>query len=118
MPRNGTLTHTVDGARPVRAGTAQDESWYDAWIKNSTQVLGPENHADFLAATRNPATVHAMLEDYRAGIGIDRRNDESDRAAGRRIECPTLVVWSTGHHLAEQAPADLAASLSAFVRET
>ena len=27
----------------------------------------------------DPATVHAMLEDYRAGLGIDRAHDEADR---------------------------------------
>ncbi|WP_130445298.1 hypothetical protein [Kribbella rubisoli] len=65
-------------------------------------------------------------------------------AAGRRIECPTLALWSTdddlerlygnpvevwrpwcgqveghgiksGHHMAEQEPEDLANSLSAFL---
>ena len=74
---------------------ADPETWYQAWTTNSPDALGPENHADFLAAIRNPATVHAMVEDYRAGLGVDRRADEADRAAGRRIECPTLVLWST-----------------------
>jgi haloacetate dehalogenase len=123
---------------------ADPETWYDAWTKNSPQALGPENHADFLAAIRNPATVHAMLEDYRAGITVDRRNDEADRAAGRRIECPTLALWSTDddmeqiygdvvavwrpwcreveghgikstHHVAERNPDDLVRSLRAFL---
>ncbi|NUR95418.1 MAG: alpha/beta hydrolase, partial [Kribbellaceae bacterium] len=65
---------------------ADPETWYNAWTTNSPQALGPENHADFLAAIRDPATVHAMLEDYRAGLTVDRANDEADRAAGRRIE--------------------------------
>ena len=45
-------------------------------------------------AIHDPATVRAMLEDYRAGLGVDRAHDEADRAAGRRITCPTLVLWS------------------------
>jgi haloacetate dehalogenase len=123
---------------------ADPETWYRAWTTNSPQKLGPENHADFLAAIRDPATVHGMLEDYRAGLGIDRRNDEADRAAGRRIECPTRVLWSTdddmeqiygdviavwqpwcrqvdghgiksGHHVAEHAPDDLVQSLLDFL---
>jgi haloacetate dehalogenase len=136
----------AQSAKPAeRVICADPETWYDAWTKNSPQALGPENHADFLAAIRTPATVHAMLEDYRAGLGIDRHNDESDRAAGRRIECPTLVLWSTdddleqlygnpvevwrswcrqveghgiksGHHMAEQAPEDVANSLSTFLQ--
>ncbi|MFG1907882.1 alpha/beta fold hydrolase [Kribbella sp. NPDC048928] len=123
---------------------ADPETWYNAWTTNSPQALGPENHADFLSAIRNPATVHAMLEDYRAGLTVDRRNDEADRAAGRRIECPTLALWSTDddmeqlygdvvavwrpwcrqvegrgikstHHIAERNPEDLVRALRAFL---
>ncbi|MEU4392511.1 alpha/beta hydrolase [Kribbella sp. NPDC023855] len=123
---------------------ADPETWYRAWTENSPSQLGPENHADFLAAIRDPATVHAMLEDYRAGLGPDRRADEEDRAAGRQITCPTLVLWSTKddieqlygdpcevwrpwapsvvghgidstHHVAERNPADLVRSLRAFL---
>jgi haloacetate dehalogenase len=36
-----------------------------------------------------------MCEDDRAGLGIDRTHDEADRRAGRRLACPTLVVWAT-----------------------
>ena len=77
---------------------------------NSPQAFGPENHADFLAAIRNPATVHAMLEEYHAGLTVDRRNDEADRAAGRRIECPTLALWSTDDDM-EQIYGDVVAVL-------
>ena len=123
---------------------ADPDTWYEAWTKNSPQALGPDNHADFLAAIRNPATVHAMLEDYRAGLTIDRHNDEADRAAGRRIECPTLALWSTDddmeqlygdvvdvwrpwcrevdgygikstHHIAEHNPQDLVRALRTFL---
>ena len=108
--------------------------------------MGEENHADHLAAIGDPETVRAMLEDYRAGLGIDRAADEADRCAGRRITCPTLVLWSrhddledlfgdpraiwadwttdlrgggpidSGHHMAEEAPDDLAAALIPFLQ--
>jgi haloacetate dehalogenase len=42
----------------------------------------------------DPATVEAMCEDYRAGATIDVDDDDADRAAGRQIACPTLVLWS------------------------
>jgi haloacetate dehalogenase len=48
---------------------------------------------DYLDRIDNPAAVRAMCEDYRAGASIDREIDASDRAAGRRIECPLLVLW-------------------------
>ncbi|WP_432876887.1 ANTAR domain-containing protein [Kribbella sp. CA-245084] len=41
---------------------AAPETWYDAWTTNSPSALGPDNHADFLTAIRDPATVHAMLD--------------------------------------------------------
>ena len=43
---------------------------------------------------RDPAQVHAICEEYRAAAGIDREHDRADRAAGRRITCPVLVLWS------------------------
>jgi haloacetate dehalogenase len=132
-------------AKPAeRVICADPETWYQAWTANSPDALGPENHADFLAAIRDPATVHAMVEDYRAGLGVDRRADEADRAAGRRVECPTLMLWSTlddmeevygdpvavwkpwcrqvtgrgiesTHHIAENAAADLVDCLTDFL---
>lgn len=86
------------------------------------------------------------LRGYRAGLGIDRAHEEADRAAGRRVTCPLLVLWSSrdnledlhgdplavwrewsidlrgggpidpGHHMAEEAPDELAAALLAFLR--
>ena len=50
---------------------------------------------DYLARIENPMLVRAMCEDYRAGATIDRELDEADRAAGRRIACPLLVLWGT-----------------------
>ncbi len=132
-------------AKPAeRVICADPETWYEAWTSNSPDALGPDNHADFLAAIRNPATVHAMVEDYRAGPTIDREIDEADRAAGRQITCPTMMLWSTRddmeqiygdplavwrpwcpqivghgidstHHVAEQAPGSLVESLREFL---
>ncbi len=38
--------------------------------------------------------VRATLEDYRAGLTIDRRHEETDRAAGVRLQCPVPILWS------------------------
>jgi hypothetical protein len=35
------------------------------------------------------------LEDYRAGLGVDRAADDTERSAGRWVQCPTLIAWST-----------------------
>jgi haloacetate dehalogenase len=42
----------------------------------------------------DPGTVGAMCEDYRAGATIDVAHDDDDRAAGRTIDCPVLVLWA------------------------
>lgn len=136
---------------PERVISADPDAWYRTdgraqamGTQNSSGAMGAENHADFLAAVHDAATVHAMVEDYRAGLGVGRAADDADRAAGHRITCPTLVLWSTGddmeqlygdvlavwepwttdvrggpidsgHHMAEEAPAALAAALTRFL---
>lgn len=47
----------------------------------------------YRTAWRRPATVQAICEDYRAGFGIDSDLDRADRAAGRKITAPLLVLW-------------------------
>jgi len=118
----------------------------DAWYTAGPDLMGEEAYADYRRAIHDPATVHAMMEDYRAGLGVDRRHDDDDRRAGRRVECPTLVLWATqddleklygdvlavwrpwasdlrggtidsGHHMAEEAPEALAAELLTFLAE-
>lgn len=49
--------------------------------------------AAYLDAFRNPATVHAMCEDYRAAATTDLDHDRADRAAGRTVGCPVLALW-------------------------
>jgi haloacetate dehalogenase len=118
----------------------------DAWYRTDPERTGAEACQDFHRAVHDPETVHAMCEDYRAGLGVDRAADDADRAAGRTIGCPTLVVWATrddmeelygdpvavwrswaddvrglavdsGHHLAEDAPEELAAAIAGFVAQ-
>jgi len=114
----------------------------DTWYTATPDQLG-EAWDDYRRAIHDPETVFAMCEDYRAGLGIDRAADDADRAAGRTIDCPVLVGWATrddmeplygdpvsvwrdwapdvrgvafdsGHHIAEDAPAPLAAALRDF----
>ncbi|WP_350348479.1 alpha/beta hydrolase [Agromyces sp. G08B096] len=127
---------------PERVITADPEAWYGA--KADPETMGAENHAELMRAVRDPAVVRAMLEDYRAGLTIDAAHEAADRAAGRRIEAPLLLLWSlrddleelvgdpreiwrawadhveghgidSGHHQAEEAPADVASALLSFV---
>lgn len=126
--------------KPERAILSDPEAWYGG----SRKQMGAEAYNDYRAAIRDPKTVHTMIEDYRAGLGIDRKHDEEDRQAGRRISCPTLVLWSLqddlqtlygdvldvwrpwttalqgrglqcGHHMAEEIPEELAGELLMFI---
>jgi haloacetate dehalogenase len=86
---------------------------------------------------------HAACEDYRAGESYDATADEADLKAGRKIACPTLVLWGTdyvakraaspldvwqdwcddvrgesivsGHFLAEEAPEEVLKALVPFL---
>lgn len=58
--------------------------------------FAPEAFEDYLRCFRNPETIHAICEDYRAAVTLDFAQDEEDRRAGRRIECPVLALW--GRH--------------------
>lgn len=72
----------------------------DAWYRLDPASMGEENHADVAAAVARPEVQHAMCEDYRAGLGVDRAADDADKAAGRKIVSPLLVLWGTGDDLA------------------
>ena len=64
------------------AKTAQGLSFFD-----------PRALAEYKRYMRNPATVHAMCEDYRATATIDFAMDTKDFEAGRKITCPVLLLW-------------------------
>jgi haloacetate dehalogenase len=73
--------------KPERAILADPAAWYGAHAPGRGAALGEENHADHLAAIHDPDTVRAILEDYRAGLGVDRAADEAgldDGPARRR----------------------------------
>jgi haloacetate dehalogenase len=117
----------------------------DAWYQGEPNSMGEENYAEWRSAMRNPDVVRGMLEDYRAGRTVDAEDERADRAAGRRLEQPVLVLWSTkddledlygnpleiwrhwadelaghgidsGHHVAEEAPEALVNAIVPFLR--
>ncbi len=57
-------------------------------------TFDPGVRAAYLAAISDAGHVHAICEEYRAAAGLDRDHDRADRAAGRRIGCPLLALWS------------------------
>jgi haloacetate dehalogenase len=65
------------------------------WGSPATAFPG-EVRAAYVQALRDPAHVHAICEEYRAAATLDREHDRADWAAGRRIACPLLALWSAG----------------------
>jgi haloacetate dehalogenase len=79
-------------AKPAEEVITAHPDW---WFRVAgPEAMGAEAHAELWEALRDPAVVHGMCEDYRAGLTIDRAHDEADRAAGRQVQCPLLVVWA------------------------
>jgi haloacetate dehalogenase len=60
----------------------------------------PEVRAAYRDALRDPDHLHAICEEYRAAVSLDRGHDAADRQAGRRIACPVLALWSAEGGLA------------------
>ena len=66
---------------------------------SAPESFSPDLRAAYADALRNPATVHAICEEYRAAVTHDVAHDRADRAAGRRIACPMLALWAAGNAL-------------------
>ena len=64
-----------------------------AW-GSPASVFDAEVREAYVGALRNPASIHAICEEYRAAATLDREHDAEDRLAGRRIRCPVLALWS------------------------
>jgi len=104
-------------------------------------AVTPEAYAEYLRCFRDPATIHAACEDYRAAASIDLQHDDADLS--RKIACPVLALWAergpmnrlfdvlatwreraehvtgkalpSGHFLPEEAPDQTLAELRAFL---
>jgi haloacetate dehalogenase len=105
------------------------------------EVFAPEAYAEYQRCFRDPKTIHATCEDYRAAATIDLTHDEADQ--DRKVECPLLALWGengvveklydpldvwrrhasdvrgralpTGHFLAEEKPEETAEELIPFL---
>jgi len=76
---------------------------FDTWSSDLAAIT-PEHRAAYLDAM-TPRTAAAICADYRASFFLDRDHDAADRANGRRISAPTLVVTGTEETQLDDAPA-------------
>jgi haloacetate dehalogenase len=82
---------------------------YFHWFNYLRPAPGPENdlktqndaakarakgeiQLEYLRTASDPANIHAMCEDYRAGATIDMQHDEADMH--KKIACPLRVLWA------------------------
>ena len=82
---------------------------YFHWFNYLRAAPGPENELkaandaaaaratsevqlEYLRSMRDPATIHAMCEDYRASASLDMKFDEADQ--DKKITCPLRVLWA------------------------
>jgi haloacetate dehalogenase len=105
------------------------------------EMFVPEAYAEYERCFRDPKTIHASCEDYRAAATIDLEHDEADR--DQRVECPLLALWGEkgvverlyevlevwreyarnvrgrtlpcGHYLAEERPGEMVGELVSFL---
>ncbi len=104
------------------------------------EAITPEVFDEYLRCFRDPATIHASCEDYRAAASIDLDHDDADLET--KLACPLLAMWGEkaamhrlydvlacwreraadvrgralpcGHYLPEEAPEETAAELMRF----
>lgn len=134
---------------------------YFHWFNYLRAAPGPENELqtandaaaarattdvqkEYSRAQRDPANIHGMCEDYRAGASIDLDHDKMDQDKGNKIRCPFLTLWAErgamgrlydvrdvwkgyaanvsgkglpgGHNLQEDSPNEVLAELIPFLK--
>ncbi len=112
---------------------------FATWATDCNAIAAEQREAYLRALT--PSTAAAMCADYRASFHLDREHEAVDRATGRRIACPVLLVtgedetqlvdapnvwgaWTEdlaatrapgGHFIPEEAPQELSGMLASFL---
>jgi haloacetate dehalogenase len=128
---------------PERLIGADPEFFIKSLIEGQLETPGavePAAFAEYLRCYRDPATHHAICEDYRAAATIDLDHDAADAQA--RVKAPLLALWAAkgtvgalydvletwrekalhveghaldcGHSLPEERPTETTAALAAF----
>jgi haloacetate dehalogenase len=85
------------GDLPERMLAADPDAYLDtalAKMAGGLERIDPLALDAYRTAFRSPHVRHAICEDYRAAASEDLEHDASDAAAGRKLACPVLVLWS------------------------
>ena len=124
---------------PERLLAAEPEK---ALFRGGSEAIASGAMEEYVRCLRDPETIHATCEDYRAAATLDYEHDAEDREAGRRIACPLLALWGSrgfleghydvlevwrgwandvqgrsidsGHYIPEEAPEETLSEIRAF----
>ena len=123
------------------------EDWFFAHTsreKKDKDFFHPLALNDYLSCIKNPETISAICEDYRAAATIDIIDDKKSRDDNIKIKVPLLVLWgnkgkleqwyetiliwqkycsqevkgkaiNSGHYLAEENPDEVIENIKAFL---
>ena len=112
--------------------------------KKDKNFFSPNALSDYLECVKNPRTIEAICEDYRAASTIDLRDDKISRENKVKLNIPLMVLWgnkgkieqwyepisiwenycsaevrgfgiNTGHYLAEEAPKEIIKCVREFL---
>jgi haloacetate dehalogenase len=149
VPTYYIYTHVTEGFinayfhwfQNVRRFPIPEDSIKATFVGRNTATMN-EIQAENFRVQSDPANIHGMCEDYRAGASIDLDHDKAD--LNKKIACPLLVLWANpgamanlydvlsiwkergtnvsgkgmpgGHNMQEGAPAQVLAELQAFLK--
>jgi haloacetate dehalogenase len=123
------------------------EEWFFAHTsreKKKDDFFSPKALNDYLECVKNPETINAICEDYRAAASIDLIDDKISRENKIKIKIPILILWGkkgkigqwyeplsiweeychkkvigygidTGHYLAEENPEEIIKNINEFL---
>ena len=130
---------------PEKMIASDPEYFLRRHIKGQVKIEGSVEEdaiAEYLRSYTDPATIHAICEDYRASASIDLEHDQADQSS--RITAPLLAIWGAqsvvgalydvtatwqdkanhvtgvalpcGHAIPEEAPAELTTHILRFLK--
>ena len=82
--------HWFNNIRPAPIPENEIQAQNDAAAARATTDVQKE----YSRAQRDPANIHGMCEDYRAGASIDLDHDKADLDKKNKIRCPFLTLWA------------------------
>lgn len=88
----------TEAPRPEELIALDPNDFLDDALKSSTKnksldVFGAAALAHYRAAFNDPTRIHAFCEDFRAGATIDKEALLADKAAGKKLLTPTLILY-------------------------